>query len=77
MKIYMDCSVNRERWRMRDAFGKFLPSVTRWTIRDMTLNNKLIAVFSEAEFFQDKVNDFQIIRDWCQLKKEHPEMISC
>lgn len=72
MKCYMDCVVSLE------TFGRGRNARKRWTIRDYTWNHKLVAWFTEHEFFHGGpdglgVDDTRIIIDWCRNKKNDPE----
>ena len=72
MKIYMDCEVSCE------TFGRGRSARKYWTIRDYTWGRKLVARFTEYEFFhggpdRNGVDDGKIIRDWCHNKKNDPE----
>ena len=72
MKIYMDCEVSLEK------FGRGRNARKYWTIRDYMWNHRLVAKFTEYEFFHggpdgNGVDDTQIIVDWCHGKKNDPE----
>lgn len=76
MKCYMDCDVYLE------TTGRGWHYKKRWVIRDRTWGNKLVASFTEMEFFgkdrygNNLVNDDQIIRDWCNKKKNDPAWLA-
>lgn len=76
MKCYMDCVVYLE------ATGRGWHYKKRWVIRDSAWDNKLVASFTEAEFFakdirgNNKVDEDQIIRDWCARKKTDPAWLA-
>lgn len=76
MKCYMDCVVYLE------ITGRGRSSKKRWVIRDSAWDNKLVASFTEVEFFakdirgNNKVDEDQIIRDWCARKKTDPAWLA-
>lgn len=76
MKCYMDCDVYFE------TTGRGRHCKKRWVIRDREWDNKLVASFTEAEFFakdnrgNNKVDGDQIIRDWCARKKNDPAWLA-
>lgn len=73
---YMDCDVYLE------ATGRGWHYKKRWVIRDRAWGNKLVASFTEVEFFakdnygDSKVDEYKIIRDWMDKKKNDPEWLA-
>lgn len=68
----MDCEIYPE------TFGRGRNARRYWVIRDRAWGNKLVAKFTEYEFFHggpdgQGVNDTQIIIDWMNAKKNNPE----
>lgn len=69
MKCYMDCNV------YCTTVGRGRNARKRWVIVDAAWGNKLVASFSEAEFFSDDCDDTQIILDWMKKKQNDPEWL--
>ena len=76
MKCYMGCEVYLEYTGRGSNYKK------RWVIRDSEWGNKLVASFTEAQFFgkdargNNLVDEDQIIRDWCDKKKTDPAWLA-
>lgn len=68
---YMGCQVTKE------FIGSGRTGTWYWIIRDMAWGGKIVAKFTEREFFASDrgvytVNENEIIRDWCQKKQNDP-----
>lgn len=76
MLFYCNCKVYCE------TTGRGRNSMKRWVIRDMAWGGKLIASFTDAEFFakdnhgENKVNETQIILDWVAKRDRDPAYLA-